>query len=137
LREIQRPGFYDELGQRAGRLIEDSPKQRTRRLPGGTLPVIASVGCSDLLLRAASSQPCSGHGCRQERFNRFFHAMLERGVYLAPSAFEAGFVSIAHDAAVIDATWSPPAMRLRTRKNRPGVGNSRPVSHLAGNQCGV
>ena len=36
------------------------------------------------------------------RFRRFFHAALERGVYLAPSAFEAGFVSSAHDAAVID-----------------------------------
>jgi glutamate-1-semialdehyde 2,1-aminomutase len=32
----------------------------------------------------------------RERFNRFFHAMLERGVYLAPSAYEAGFVSAAH-----------------------------------------
>lgn len=40
----------------------------------------------------------------RERFNRFFHAMLEKGVYLAPSAFEAGFVSIAHEADVIDAT---------------------------------
>jgi glutamate-1-semialdehyde 2,1-aminomutase len=37
-------------------------------------------------------------------FNRFFHAMLDEGVYLAPSAFEAGFVSIAHDAHVLDAT---------------------------------
>ena len=33
-----------------------------------------------------------------ERFKRFFHGMLEEGVYLAPSAFEAGFVSIAHSA---------------------------------------
>ncbi len=40
----------------------------------------------------------------KDRFNRFFHAMLARGVYLAPSAFEAGFVSIAHDATVIEAT---------------------------------
>ena len=32
----------------------------------------------------------------KERFNRFFHAMLDAGVYLAPSAFEAGFVSAAH-----------------------------------------
>ena len=32
----------------------------------------------------------------KQAFNRFFHAMLEEGVYLAPSAFEAGFVSIAH-----------------------------------------
>jgi glutamate-1-semialdehyde 2,1-aminomutase len=42
--------------------------------------------------------------CDRERFNRFFHAMLERGVYLAPSAYEAGFVSAAHGAADIDAT---------------------------------
>jgi glutamate-1-semialdehyde 2,1-aminomutase len=42
--------------------------------------------------------------CDRERFNRFFHAMLANGVYLAPSAYEAGFVSAAHGAAEIDAT---------------------------------
>jgi glutamate-1-semialdehyde 2,1-aminomutase len=42
--------------------------------------------------------------CDVERFKRFFHAMLERGVYLAPSAYEAGFVSAAHGDAEIDAT---------------------------------
>ena len=42
--------------------------------------------------------------CDRERFNRFFHAMLEQGVYLAPSAYEAGFVSAAHGEAEIDAT---------------------------------
>jgi glutamate-1-semialdehyde 2,1-aminomutase len=42
--------------------------------------------------------------CDRERFNRFFHAMLENGVYLAPSAYEAGFVSAAHGAAEIEAT---------------------------------
>jgi glutamate-1-semialdehyde 2,1-aminomutase len=42
--------------------------------------------------------------CDRERFNRFFHAMLAKGVYLAPSAYEAGFVSAAHGAAEIDAT---------------------------------
>ncbi len=40
----------------------------------------------------------------RERFNRFFHAMLDAGVYLAPSAYEAGFVSAAHGEAEIDAT---------------------------------
>jgi glutamate-1-semialdehyde 2,1-aminomutase len=44
--------------------------------------------------------------CDKDRFNRFFHAMLERGVYLAPSAYEAGFVSAAHGQAEIDATLS-------------------------------
>ncbi|MGH8690197.1 MAG: glutamate-1-semialdehyde 2,1-aminomutase [Burkholderiales bacterium] len=42
--------------------------------------------------------------CDRERFNRFFHEMLTRGVYLAPSAYEAGFVSAAHGAAEIEAT---------------------------------
>ncbi|MFZ1909442.1 MAG: glutamate-1-semialdehyde 2,1-aminomutase [Burkholderiales bacterium] len=42
--------------------------------------------------------------CDQQRFNRFFHEMLARGVYLAPSAYEAGFVSAAHGAAEIEAT---------------------------------
>ena len=42
--------------------------------------------------------------CDREAFNRFFHGMLARGVYLAPSAYEAGFVSAAHAAADIDAT---------------------------------
>ena len=40
----------------------------------------------------------------RERFNRFFHAMLERGVYLAPSAYEAGFVSAAHGGTEIEET---------------------------------
>ena len=41
--------------------------------------------------------------CDTAAFNRFFHAMRERGVYLAPSAFEAGFMSIAHtDDVIID-----------------------------------
>ena len=40
----------------------------------------------------------------KDRFNRFFHAMLRRGIYLAPSAFEAGFVSAAHGRAEIERT---------------------------------
>jgi len=43
-------------------------------------------------------------GCNRERFNRFFHAMLDQGIYLAPSAFEAGFVSSAHSEQDIRAT---------------------------------
>lgn len=39
-----------------------------------------------------------------DKFNRFFHAMLDAGVYLAPSAFEAGFISVSHDAEAIQFT---------------------------------
>lgn len=42
--------------------------------------------------------------CDMERFNRFFHGMLREGIYLAPAAFEAGFVSAAHTDAIIDQT---------------------------------
>ena len=42
--------------------------------------------------------------CNMERFRTFYHAMLEEGIYLAPSAFEAGFISIAHEDSHIDAT---------------------------------
>jgi len=42
--------------------------------------------------------------CDKDRFNKFFHAMLTQGVYLAPSAYEAGFVSAAHGASEIEAT---------------------------------
>jgi glutamate-1-semialdehyde 2,1-aminomutase len=44
--------------------------------------------------------------CDKERFKRFFHGMLDQGVYLAPSAYEAGFVSAAHSSADIAATIS-------------------------------
>jgi glutamate-1-semialdehyde 2,1-aminomutase len=42
--------------------------------------------------------------CDVPAFNRFFHAMLDAGIYLAPSAFEAGFVSSAHKSADIEKT---------------------------------
>lgn len=42
--------------------------------------------------------------CDVERFKRFFHLMLEEGVYLAPSAFEAGFMSLAHSNEDIQKT---------------------------------
>ncbi|MCW5575055.1 MAG: aspartate aminotransferase family protein, partial [Burkholderiales bacterium] len=42
--------------------------------------------------------------CDKDAFNRFFHAMLAEGVYLAPSAYEAGFVSAAHGTAEIERT---------------------------------
>ena len=47
------------------------------------------------------------------RFNRFFHAMLERGVYLAPALYEAGFVSAAHGEAEIAATLAAARESLR------------------------
>ena len=52
--------------------------------------------------------------CDVERFKRFFHGMLDEGVYLAPSAFEAAFVSAAHTEADIDATIAAAERVFRT-----------------------
>jgi glutamate-1-semialdehyde 2,1-aminomutase len=58
--------------------------------------------------------------CDREGFNRFFHAMLDAGVYLAPSAYEAGFVSAAHGDAEIDATLAAARAALRRGTASPG-----------------
>jgi glutamate-1-semialdehyde 2,1-aminomutase len=52
--------------------------------------------------------------CDLERFQRFYHGMLDAGVYLAPSAYEAGFVSSTHDDAVIDETLERAAQIFKT-----------------------
>jgi glutamate-1-semialdehyde 2,1-aminomutase len=53
--------------------------------------------------------------CDADAFKRFFHAMLERGIYLAPSAYEAGFVSSAHSDEDIAATVSAAEAAFGTR----------------------
>lgn len=53
-------------------------------------------------------------GCNIERFNQFFHAMLERGIYLAPSAFEAGFMSLAHSQQDLDDTLAAAELSIAT-----------------------
>jgi glutamate-1-semialdehyde 2,1-aminomutase len=58
--------------------------------------------------------------CDREAFNRFFHAMLDAGVYLAPSAYEAGFVSAAHGDAEIDATLAAARAAFKRGTASPG-----------------
>ena len=109
LREIQRPGFYDTL---AG---------NTRALVAGILAAARDAGvpmCGDSLggmfgfffTRSFEGMLPQNYGevmaTDKERFNAFFHAMLERGVYLAPALYEAGFVSAAHGQSELDATFA-------------------------------
>jgi glutamate-1-semialdehyde 2,1-aminomutase len=105
LREIQRPGFYEDLAQRTGALVTGLTAAARAASPDLAFSGDSVGGMFGLYFAAEPpatyAQVMAGN---KERFNRFFHAMLERGVYLAPSAFEAGFVSMAHDATVIDAT---------------------------------
>lgn len=95
LRLIQAPGFFDRLSATTQRLVaglEASARARGIEFCGESVG-----GMFGLFFR--STPPTSFTEVMtadKERFNRFFHAMLDRGVYLAPSAFEAGFVSAAH-----------------------------------------
>ena len=56
-------------------------------------------------------------GCNIDRFNRFFHEMLSRGIYLAPSAFEAGFMSLAHSQQDLDDTLNAADQSIATLSN--------------------
>jgi glutamate-1-semialdehyde 2,1-aminomutase len=55
--------------------------------------------------------------CDTERFKRFFHRMLEEGVYFAPSAFEAGFLSAAHSDADMDMTIAAASKALASLRS--------------------
>jgi glutamate-1-semialdehyde 2,1-aminomutase len=105
LKLIQEPGFYDRLSANTARLI----KGMMAAGQAAGLPFCGdSVGGMFGIYFAASvpGNYAQIMATDKNRFNSFFHAMIERGVYLAPSAYEAGFVSAAHDESVIDATIS-------------------------------
>ena len=100
---VSEPGFHDRLAA------------KTRLLTDGLLAVAAETGTPFSVNRVGGMFGLFFTGEKVETlaqasagdvaaFNRFFHGMLDRGVYLAPSAFEAGFVSSAHDDEVIAAT---------------------------------
>ena len=73
------------------------------------------VGGTGLYFRAAAPRSFAEvMQCDRDRFNRFFHAMLEQGVYLAPSAYEAGFVSSAHGPEEIEATLAAARRSFKT-----------------------
>ncbi|MFM9913029.1 MAG: glutamate-1-semialdehyde 2,1-aminomutase [Methylophilaceae bacterium] len=103
LKLIQETGFHDKLTQNTKLLVDglvEIAKEKgiafSAQSVGGMFGVYFSVQCPTSYDEVMKSD--------KEAFNRFFHAMLESGVYLAPSAFEAGFVSAAHDDAVIAKT---------------------------------
>jgi glutamate-1-semialdehyde 2,1-aminomutase len=104
LKLIQRPGFYEDLGARTARLMQGL-REASRAAAGIAFSTDSVGGMFGIYFGATPPRTYADvMAFDKTRFNAFFHAMLARGVYLAPSAFEAGFVSAAHDDAVIDAT---------------------------------
>jgi len=103
LGQIARPGFYETLTARTTRLVAGLNAAAAQH---GVGFVADSVGGMFGLYfaKAVPQNYAEVMACDKERFNRFFHAMLDAGHYFAPSAFEAGFVSAAHAEADIDST---------------------------------
>lgn len=96
------PGFYENLQRSTSRLADGL------RAAADAAGVPMQTGATGGMLGMAfSTKPVRNYddaaACDHDSFHRFFHAMLDRGVWLPPSSYEAMFVSAAHDDAVIDA----------------------------------
>ena len=105
LRLIQRPGFHQELSRRTAMLVDGI--SHAAHTHGVALSGDSVGGMFGLYMRAAVPVSFAEVSeCDVHAFRRFFHGMLERGIYLAPSAFEAGFVSDAHSDELIQTTIS-------------------------------
>ncbi len=114
LRALRAPGFFERLGEKTARLTAGlAAAARDAGVPLATNQVGGMFGFFFIAEREISSYR-QVMDCDIERFRRFYHAMLDAGIYLAPSAFEAGFVSAAHGDAEIDATLQAAAQALRT-----------------------
>ena len=103
LKLVQAPGFYDRISRATGALTAGLSAAATRyRISFSAQSIGSMFGIY------FSARPPTSHAeamqTDREAFNRFFHRMLASGVYLAPSAYEAGFVSAAHTDADIAAT---------------------------------
>jgi len=91
-----KPGFYQDLEAKTERLVTGL---EARAAAAGVPLTTNRVGAMFGLFFTAAERVTDFAGataCNQDQFRAFFHAMLERGIYLAPSAFEAGFLSAAH-----------------------------------------
>ena len=105
LKLIQAPGFYDKLSSRTRQLVEGiSAAAKTYGIDFCAQSVGGMFGL--YFSKEIPTSFAEVMQCDKAAFNRFFHAMLEEGVYFAPSAFEAGFVSSAHGDQELDKTLS-------------------------------
>ena len=113
LREIRKPGFFDALGRRTQSLREGLAA--VAREAGVPLCTDSEGGMFGFFFASTLPQNYTAvMATDQPRFNGFFHAMLDRGVYLAPALYEAGFVSAAHSDEDIALTLEAARQALRS-----------------------
>ncbi len=113
LEGTERVGFYEELEQKTAYLANGFKQAADKA--GQPLFVRHVCGMFGFFFTDAPSVDSFTDvmQCDTEKFGRFFHLMLEQGVYLAPSAFEAGFMSIAHSNEDLDKTIAAAEIALK------------------------
>jgi glutamate-1-semialdehyde 2,1-aminomutase len=104
LDEISKPGFYDKLAQNCAYLAQGL--REAARV--AKMPLVINQVCGLFGIFFSREEKITHYqqvmGCDIPSFQRFFHQMLHNGIYLAPSAFEAGFISGAHSKGDLDTT---------------------------------
>lgn len=113
LDEIERPGFYGQLAALTARLCDGLEREAAKAGIPLTTNRVGSMFGFFFTDRKNVSRFAQVTQCDIERFKRFYHLMLDEGVYLAPSAYEAGFMSGAHTEGDIDASVAAAAACLR------------------------
>ncbi len=132
LNEVAQPGIHETLDELTTRLAEGLLEAAEE----ANIPLVVNHvgGMFGIFFTDAESVTCYQDvmACDVERFKRFFHLMLEEGVYLAPSAFEAGFMSVAHSMDDINNTIDAARRCLRNckenvqKQHRPGKAKPPP-----------
>lgn len=117
---IQAPDFYTHLSNAAAALctgLQQAASQAgiamTTQQIGGMFGLFFTDQQVETYAQATT--------CNTDRFNRFFHAMLQRGVFFAPSAYEAGFISSAHSPGIIEATLEAARAAFQTIANEAAI----------------
>ncbi|WP_226648929.1 glutamate-1-semialdehyde 2,1-aminomutase [Microbulbifer variabilis] len=104
LRLVEEPGFYEPLVARTDRLVEGILAAGKK----AGIPITANKAGTMFGFFFTEEAQVTNYqqvmACNNERFNRFFHGMLEEGIYLAPASYEAGFMSAAHSDEDIEKT---------------------------------
>ncbi len=105
LRQIQRPGFFEDLSRKTSRLVDGL------KAAAAAQGVPFSADCQGgmfgfFLFQHLPQNYATVMRTDSQRFNTLFHGLLERGVYIAPALYEAGFVSAAHTDQDIEQTIS-------------------------------
>ena len=113
LTELSKPGVFERIDGLAQRLTEGVTAAFQKTEIPTTINRVGSM-FTGFLNPGPVAGLADAENSDTEMYGRYFHAMQEQGVYIAPSQFEAGFVSIAHTEADIDATIAKVTAALRS-----------------------